>query len=153
MSGHVIQCSGLVFAVLRRRTLPPDEESSADDTTAPSKQYVAILFYQVPTSSSFASFHQSHVNFKSCHPSAWPLAIVRSWVGRAGASILGQTSRYCVACLMPQSHVSVSFEYSNVSMFTLDQIPTKQMFASSIYSENESYKYCTSVKEIGCMVS
>ena len=34
---------------------------------------------------------------------------------------MGQTSRCCMVCLMPQSQVSVSLEYSHLSMFTLDR--------------------------------
>ena len=35
--------------------------------------------------------------------------------------IMGQTSRCCMVCLMPQSQVSVSFEYPHFDMFTLDR--------------------------------
>ena len=34
-----------------------------------------------------------------------------------------QTSRCCMVCLMQQSHISGSFEYHHISMFTLD-LPT-----------------------------
>ena len=34
---------------------------------------------------------------------------------------MGQTSRCCMVWLMPQSQVSVSFEYLHFDMFTLDQ--------------------------------
>ena len=51
---------------------------------------------------------------------AMPLAIVRSW-GEQAVSIMGHTSRCCMVCLMPQSQVSVSFEYPHFDMFNLDQ--------------------------------
>ena len=53
-------------------------------------------------------------------PMAMPLAVVRSWVEQA-VFIMGQTSRCCMVCLMPQSQVSCSFEYSQLSMFNLDR--------------------------------
>ena len=57
-----------------------------------------------------------------CHaqPMAMPLAVVRSRVEEA-VFIMGQTSRCCMICLMPQSQVSVSFEYPHFDMFTLDR--------------------------------
>ena len=51
---------------------------------------------------------------------ALPLAVVRSWVEQA-VFLMGQTSRCCMVCLMPQSQVSVSFEYPHFGMFTLDR--------------------------------
>ena len=36
-------------------------------------------------------------------------------------SIMGQTSRCCMVCLMPQSHVSCSLENPHFNMFTLDR--------------------------------
>ena len=43
-------------------------------------------------------------------------------LGRAGSgSIMGQTSRCCMVCLMPQSHVSVTFVYAHLRMFTFDR--------------------------------
>ena len=36
-------------------------------------------------------------------------------------SIMGQTSRCCMACLMPQSQVSCSFENPHFDMFSLDR--------------------------------
>ena len=33
----------------------------------------------------------------------------------------GQTKIYCMVCLMSQSQVSASFEYSHLNMFTLDR--------------------------------
>ena len=36
-------------------------------------------------------------------------------------SIMGQTSRCCMVCLMPQSHVSCSLENPHFSIFTLDR--------------------------------
>ena len=53
-------------------------------------------------------------------PMAIPLAVVRSWVEQA-VYIMGQTSRCCMVCLMPQSQVSGSFEYPDMSMFALDR--------------------------------
>ena len=35
--------------------------------------------------------------------------------------IMGQTSRCCMVCLMPQSQVSVSFELPHFDMITLDR--------------------------------
>ena len=35
--------------------------------------------------------------------------------------IMAQTSRCCMVCLMPQSQVSVSFEYPHFNMLTLDR--------------------------------
>ena len=66
-------------------------------------------------SSSFCSFHQeSYVRQivpSQCltQPMAMPLAVARSW-GEQAVSIMGQTSRCCMVCLMPQSHVSCSLE-------------------------------------------
>ena len=53
-------------------------------------------------------------------PIAMPLAVVRSWEEQA-VSIMGQTSRCCMVCLMPQSHVSCSLENTHFNMFTLDR--------------------------------
>ena len=53
-------------------------------------------------------------------PMAMPLAILRSW-GQQAVSIMGQTSRCCMVCLMPQSHVSCSLENPHFNMFTLDR--------------------------------
>ena len=67
------------------------------------------------SSSSFLSFHQeSYVRQivpSQClaQPMAMPLAVARSW-GEQAVSIMGQTSRCCMVCLMPQSHVSCSLE-------------------------------------------
>ena len=49
-----------------------------------------------------------------------PLAIVRSW-GEQAVSIMGQTSRCCMVCLMPQSQISCSLENPHFNMFTLDR--------------------------------
>ena len=76
--------------------------------------------------SSFLSFHQeSYV--RQIVPSqclvqsmAMSLAIVRSW-GEQAVSIMGQTSRCCMVCLMPQSQVSCSLENPHFNMFTLDR--------------------------------
>ena len=48
------------------------------------------------------------------------IAFVRSW-GEQAVSIMGQTSRCCMVCLMPQSHVSGSLENPHFNMFTLDR--------------------------------
>ena len=78
------------------------------------------------SSSSFLSFHQeSYVRQtvpSQClaQPMAMPLAIVRSW-GEQVVSIMGQTSRCCMVCLMPQSQVSCSLENPLFNMFTLDR--------------------------------
>ena len=53
-------------------------------------------------------------------PMAMPLAVARSW-GEQAVSIMGQTSRCCMVCLMPQSHVSCSLENPHFSIFTLDR--------------------------------
>ena len=69
---------------------------------------------------SFLSSHQSHFSQivpSQClaQPMEMPLAVVRSWVEQA-VFIMGQTSRCCMVCLMPQSRVSVSFEYPHFDM-------------------------------------
>ena len=80
------------------------------------------------TRSSFLSFHQeSYVRQivpSQCltQPMAMSLAVVRSW-GEQAVSIMGQTSRRCMVCLMPQSQVSCSFGNPHFNMFTLD-LPT-----------------------------
>ena len=53
-------------------------------------------------------------------PMALPLAVARSW-GEQTVFIMGQINRCCLVCLMPQSQVSVSFEYPHFNMFTLDR--------------------------------
>ena len=78
------------------------------------------------SSSSLLSFHQkTHVRQivpSQClaQPMAMPLAVVRYWVEQA-VFIMGQTSRCCMVCLMPQSQVSASFENPHLNMFTLDR--------------------------------
>ena len=88
-------------------------------------QYLKCCFLR--SSSSFLSFHQeSYVRqimpSQIClaEPMAMPLAIVRSW-GEQAVSIMGQTSRCCMVCLMPQSHVSCSLENPHINMFTLER--------------------------------
>ena len=77
-------------------------------------------------SSSFLSFHQElyvrQIVPSQClaQPMAMPLAVARSW-GEQAVSIMGQTSRCCMVCLMPQSHVSCSLENPHFSIFTLDR--------------------------------
>ena len=51
---------------------------------------------------------------------AMSLAVVRSW-GEQAVFIMGQTSRCCMVCLMPQSQVSCSVENPHLNMFTLDR--------------------------------
>ena len=81
---------------------------------------------QIYLKSSFLSFHQeSYVRQivpSQClaQPMAMPLAVARSW-GEQALSIMGQTSRCCMVCLMPQSHVSCSLENPHFSIFTLDR--------------------------------
>ena len=76
--------------------------------------------------SSLLSFHQeSYVRQtvpSQClaQPMAMPLAIVRSW-GEQAVSIMWQTSRCCMVCLMPQSQISCSLENPHFNMFTLDR--------------------------------
>ena len=54
-------------------------------------------------------------------PMGMPLAVVSSWVEQAVLT-MGQNSRCCMVCMMPQSQVSVkSFEYPHFGMFTLDR--------------------------------
>ena len=53
-------------------------------------------------------------------PMAMSLAVVRYW-GEQAVSIMGQTSRCCIVCLMPQSQVSGSLENPHFNMFTLDR--------------------------------
>ena len=77
-------------------------------------------------SSSFLSFRQElyvrQIVPSQClaHPEAMPLAVVRSW-GEQAVSIMGQTSRCCMVCLKPQSHVSCSLGNPHFNMFTLDR--------------------------------
>ena len=54
-------------------------------------------------------------------PMAMPLAGVGSW-GEQAVSIMEQTSRCCMVCLMPQSKLSGSFENPHFNMFILDQV-------------------------------
>ena len=78
------------------------------------------------SSSSFLSFHQvsyvSQIVPSQClaQSMAMSLAVVRSW-GEQAVSIMGQTSRCCVVCLIPQSQVSCSLENPHFNMFTLDR--------------------------------
>ena len=77
-------------------------------------------------SSSFLSFHQESYVSQSvpsqclAQPMAMSLAVVRFW-GEQAVSIMGQTSRSCMVCLMPQSQISGSLENPHFSMFTLDR--------------------------------
>ena len=76
--------------------------------------------------SSILSFHQESYVCQfvpsQClaQPMAMSLAVVRSW-GEQTVSIMGQTSRCCMVCLMPQSQVSCSLENPHFNMFTLDR--------------------------------
>ena len=77
-------------------------------------------------SSSFLSFHQEPY-IRQIMPSqclaqlmAMSLAVVRSW-GEQAVSIMGQTSRCCMVCLMPESQVSGSLENPHFNMFTLER--------------------------------
>ena len=84
------------------------------------------LTNRLDSSSSFLSFHQeSYVRQivpSQClaQPMAMPVAVARSW-GEQAVSIVGQTSRCCMVCLMPQSHVSCSLETPHFNIFTLDR--------------------------------
>ena len=77
-------------------------------------------------SSPFVSFHKESYARQTvpsqclAQPIAMPLAIVRSW-GEQAVSIMGQTSRCCMVCLMPQSQVSCSLDKPHFDMFTLDR--------------------------------
>ena len=77
-------------------------------------------------SSSFLFFHQeSYVRQivpSQClaQPMVMPLALARSW-GEQAVSIMGQTTRCCMVCLMPQSHISCSLENPHFNIFTLDR--------------------------------
>ena len=53
-------------------------------------------------------------------PMAMSLAVVRSW-GEQAVSIMWQTSRCCMVCLVPQSQFSGSLENPHFNMFTLDR--------------------------------
>ena len=78
------------------------------------------------SSSSFLSLHQeSYVSQivpsqYLAQPMAMSLAFVRSW-GEQAVSIVEQTSRCCMVCLMPQSQVSGSVENPHFNMLTLDR--------------------------------
>ena len=84
--------------------------ASSHYCTAPLHYYAASLH-----SSSFLSIHQeSYV--RQIVPSqclaqsmAMSLAVVRSW-GEQAVSIMGQTSMYCMVCLIPQSQVFVRWK-------------------------------------------
>ena len=52
---------------------------------------------------------------------AMPLSVVRYWAVEHAEFIMGKTSRCYMVCLMPQSHVSASFEKPHFNMFTLDR--------------------------------
>ena len=84
------------------------------------------LYIYVFINKSFLSFHQeSYVGQivpSQClaQPMAMSLAVVRSW-GEQAVSIMGQTSRCCMVCLMLQSQVSCSLENPHFNMFTLDR--------------------------------
>ena len=74
-------------------------------------------------SSSLLSFYQSHFSQTLQMPGTSdgdPISRCRYWVDQA-VFIMGQTSRCCLVCLMPQSQVSISFEYPDFDMFTLDR--------------------------------
>ena len=65
----------------------------------------------ISSSSLVLSFHQEsyvcQIVSSQClaQPMAMTLAVVRSW-GEQAVSVMGQTSRCCMVCVMPQSHVS-----------------------------------------------
>ena len=72
--------------------------------------------------SPFLSFHQSHV--KSCPPGVPATAdgdVISRCLVEQAVFIMGQISRCCMVCLMPQSQVSGSFEYLHFNMFILDR--------------------------------
>ena len=80
------------------------------------------------------------MSVKSCPPNAWqclaysmamPLAIVRSW-GEQAVSIMGQTSRCRMVCLMPQPQVFCSLKNPHFNMFTLDR-PTCVLYRLSAF--------------------
>ena len=71
-------------------------------------------------------------------PIAMPLAVVGSWVEQA-VSIVGQTSRCCMVCLMPQSQGSGSFEYPHFNMFTLDRPTCERNWLSAFQVVQEKY--------------
>ena len=88
---------------------------------------VALIYPAFSTNHhSFLSFHQesyvSQIVPSQClaQPMAMSLAVVRSW-GEQAVSIMGQTSRCCMICLMPQSQVSGSVENPHFNMLTLDR--------------------------------
>ena len=64
-------------------------------------------------------------------PMAMQLVVVRSRVKYAVFS-MGQISRCCMVCLMPQSHISASFENPHFNVFTLDR-PTCARKRSSAF--------------------
>ena len=72
---------------------------------------------------------RSRMSVTSCPPNAWqclaysmamPLAIVRS-CGEQAVSIMGQTSRCCMVCLMPHPQFFCSLKNPHFNMFTLDR--------------------------------
>ena len=68
--------------------------------------FVSLDYVNMKSSSSFLSFHQEsyvcQIVPSQClaQPMAMPLAVARSW-GEQAVSIMGQTSRCCMVCLMP----------------------------------------------------
>ena len=65
--------------------------------------------------------------------------------------IMGQTSRCCMVCLMPQSQVSVSFEYPHFDMFTLDR-PTCVRNQLSAVQVVQGFSSCASWKVFNCSI-
>ena len=65
---------------------------------------------------------RSRMSVKLCpaNAMAMSLAVVRSW-GEQVVFIMGQTSRCCMVCLVPQSQVSGSVENPHFNMLTLDR--------------------------------
>ena len=87
------------------------------------------------------------------HPMAMPLAVVRSW-GEQAVSIMGQTSRCCMVCLMTQSHVSCSLENPHFNMFTLDR-PTclRNRFSAFQVVQGFSAGRCSSSLMLKCILA
>ena len=88
-------------------------------------------------------------------PMAMPLVVVRSCVEQA-VFIMGQTSRCCMVCRMPQSQASALFEIPYFNMFTLYR-PTCVRNRLSAFQGVQGYSApagrCSSALMLRCTVA
>ena len=89
-------------------------------------------------------------------PMAMPLAVARSW-GEQAVSIMGQTSRCCLVCLMPQSHVSCSLGNPQFNiLFTLDRpscVPNRLSAFQVVQGFSASAGRCSSGLMLRCTLA